>query len=424
MLFLIFIILLFLPAQSDWSDLGLNALFEDPWFTKDLSRSSQLFECEPDEYPGPRRVVSFVNGIYHSRDEWAAIADNLERIFECRVMPFYNPTSGWWADFSKATFERYFKKPADEEVVVNLTAHLRTCLDYAGKGGRVLHIAHSGGAILTYLCAKRYLTTSERARIDVTTFGGGRSLTRKYFTGRTINYYARNDPLLLVDSRAQAMSKMVKNETWDEVVYTKHNTSFIFLKGQLKNPIADHGMEGPTYGLGIEREAILHKERHVALLEILSAEAPEVDWVRIIRKRMAKVTGMRRFFSRDKFANVTRDTQFGSTNILRMLTTSATTMSTASFQKVVAVFEPVKTFMGSGSALISCFFRENIYTRESLDSHKKIGEQVASDVTSISTSHTSTSASDEKDARGNKDLVGSSVNMNAMKIAMRGISAS
>jgi hypothetical protein len=80
--------------------------------------------------------------------------------------------------------------------------------------------------------------------------------------------------------------------------------------------------------------------------------------------------------------------------------------------------------MGSGSALISCFFRENIYTRESLDSHKKIGEQVASDVTSISTSHTSTSASDEKDARGNKDLVGSSVNMNAMKIAMRGISAS
>jgi hypothetical protein len=67
--------------------------------------------------------------------------------------------------------------------------------------GRILHIAHSGGAIITYLAAKYHLSSEERSKIDVVTLGAGRSLTRKYFSGKVINYYTRNDPCLLIDQR-------------------------------------------------------------------------------------------------------------------------------------------------------------------------------------------------------------------------------
>ena len=60
---------------------------------------------------------------------------------------------------------------------------------------------------MTYLCAKYHLTREETDRIDVATFGGGRSITRKYFSGRVVNYYALNDPLVLIDKRANQLAR-------------------------------------------------------------------------------------------------------------------------------------------------------------------------------------------------------------------------
>ena len=41
------------------------------------------------------------------------------------------------------------------------------------------------------------------------TFGGARSITQKYFAKAT-NYYARNDPILLVNRRAMALMQQVR----------------------------------------------------------------------------------------------------------------------------------------------------------------------------------------------------------------------
>jgi hypothetical protein len=62
---------------------------------------------------------------------------------------------------------------------------------------------------IPYILPYRYhLSTAETDRIDVSTFGGGRSITQKYFRGRIVNYYARNDPLVMLDRRAGKLMKL------------------------------------------------------------------------------------------------------------------------------------------------------------------------------------------------------------------------
>jgi hypothetical protein len=90
--------------------------------------------------------------------------------------------------------------------------------------------------------------------MDVINFGGARSITRKYF-GKAVNYYARNDPILLVNRRAATLMSKLLNQTDGEVIYLKHNTSFVFLRGRAQSPLADHSFVGPTYIEALQREA-------------------------------------------------------------------------------------------------------------------------------------------------------------------------
>jgi len=95
---------------------------------------------------------------------------------------------------------------------------------------------------------------ADRKRIHVINFGGARSITRKYFA-KAVNYYARNDPILYVNRRAYSLMQKVMNQTDQEVIYQKHNTSFVFLRGRAQHPLADHAILGPTYMEAIQREA-------------------------------------------------------------------------------------------------------------------------------------------------------------------------
>lgn len=240
-------------------------------------------------------IVSFVNGIYHSEKEVRDIAEYLESKFQTEVRWFYNPSSGNWVkDAYKAGFELVLR-PNDLTLARALAEHLRKALkEVRADGGRVLHIAHSGGAILTYLAAKYHLSFSESSRIDVITLGAGRSLTHKYFRGRVYNYYSRNDPVLLVDNRAAQLMKKAKNETYAIVRDVKHNTTFVYLEAIAKDPIFDHAMEGPTYRKALDWEALQYRER---MSQFMTREARERDVVRILRKRAANATGYHHFWS-------------------------------------------------------------------------------------------------------------------------------
>lgn len=264
-------------------------------------------------------ALSFVNGIYHTESDWKRISEYLNQLFGLKVRSFYNPTSGWWvSDATKAGFELALKRN-DVATAKLLAEHLKAILHELGHKGRILHLAHSGGAILTYLAAKHHLNSTEKSRIDVATFGGGRSITRKYFDGRIVNYYAKNDPLLLLDGRAAKLMKVAVdnstyfsnspiygiNASWNNISYSqvwdrKHNTSFIYLQALANNPLSDHSMEGPTYRLALQMEAEVFKTR---VIEMVAIDAMQNDWLRLLRKQAANITGYRHFWS-DPFYSI------------------------------------------------------------------------------------------------------------------------
>lgn len=82
--------------------------------------------------------------------------------------------------------------------VDTLVDHLRDALNEVGRSGKVVHIAHSQGSVITWLAAKR-LRPEECRRIEVISFGGAATIcTSEFPFARCINYYAVNDPILNV----------------------------------------------------------------------------------------------------------------------------------------------------------------------------------------------------------------------------------
>ena len=273
----------------------------------------------PTSPTSPLMRVSFVNGIYHTEEEWRNLTQSLSQVFEDQVRAFYNPSSGtaffnWVQDAARAGYE-LVRRPNDLDLAKRLAEHLRRVLQEVGPSGRVLHLAHSGGAILTYLAAKYHLTSQETDRIDLATFGGGRSITRKYFKGRIVNYYSRNDPLTLVDGRAGALMKHALSRAAvgggkgqqqlqlqsHEVRDRKYNTTFVFLPGIADNPLIDHSMFGPTYERALRIEAANFRQRLSKMTAAVTVA--EARWLRKLRKSVAKTTGLHHFWG-NSAANV------------------------------------------------------------------------------------------------------------------------
>ncbi|CAN0503231.1 unnamed protein product, partial [Ectocarpus sp. 12 AP-2014] len=243
-------------------------------------------------------VITYINGIFHSVPEWESITQQLQALFGHEVRSFYNPSSGWWiTDASKAGYHM-LRKPANHTIAQALGDHLAQAVEDVGRG-RVLHIAHSGGALITYLAAQHHLNRRQRDKIDVVTFGGARSITRKYFSGRVVNYYARNDPLVKLDRRAAELMKLTNNTKFQEI-NEKHNTTFVFLEGRARQFVLDHSLEGPTYQHALMKEAKAFRRAHFGPLSPLSWDYDQ-SILRLVRKKVAQLSGLHDFFSTERF---------------------------------------------------------------------------------------------------------------------------
>ena len=161
----------------------------------------------------------------------------------------YNPTSmssvtdnmGYVKDLSQCTTQ-YLGKITSE--VTELASHLKSLCTTIGSRGRVVHIAHSQGALITYLAA-RQLTPAECSKIEIICFGGAKAICGAEFPHfkRRVNYYSVNDPLLHVCTRA------AKALTTGLLYGPGQNEEpeFVFLSPKGNDPIIDHGLLGPTY---------------------------------------------------------------------------------------------------------------------------------------------------------------------------------
>lgn len=145
-----------------------------------------------------------------------------------------------------------------EQLVLRLFCrHLRESVAEVGKRGRVVHIAHSQGALITSLAAKK-LSPLEMSQIEVLAFGGAVALRKTPETpfARVVNYYSVNDPLLLmVPTAAQALrSGLVADE------------EFCFLAPRVGDPIRDHDLLGPTYRTALGWEGIRFQQTYQSIL--------------------------------------------------------------------------------------------------------------------------------------------------------------
>ncbi|CAM9683788.1 unnamed protein product, partial [Choristocarpus tenellus] len=175
-----------------------------------------------------------------------------------QVRAFYNPSSEWWITDSSKAGCNLVRRSANDNVAQekphymasSLAKHLAKAVEDVGSRGRVLRLAHSGGALLTYLAAKHHPSRRQTSQIVVVTFGGARSLTRMYFPGRAgVNLQScaqgLNDSLVMLDRHAAVVMKGTDNGGYQEIM-AKHNTTLMFLEGRARHSLLDHYLGGPT----------------------------------------------------------------------------------------------------------------------------------------------------------------------------------
>ena len=169
----------------------------------------------------------------------------------------HNPTAmahdddlvGYLGDLSQAGTQK-LGRITDE--VNRLAQHLQQAVAAVGRRGKVIHIAHSQGALVTSLAAKR-LSRDEMSRIEIIAFGGAAALQKTTATpfGRCVNYYAANDPLLLVvPQAAQALRSGFATSSGS----IANEEEFCCLTPREGDPVADHALLGKTYGQALAWE--------------------------------------------------------------------------------------------------------------------------------------------------------------------------
>lgn len=196
----------------------------------------------------PRKTkLTWVNGIAHLPEHMFDPTYVISMAFgNVKVDYCHNPSSmtsetdyiGFVKDGFQASTHQMGRTTPEVDSLVD---HLRLALAEVGKSGRVIHIAHSQGSVITWLAAKR-LTPEECRRIEIISFGGAATISTSEFPfARCINYYAVNDPILnVVPSAVKALKSGFSFGGGFE-------QEIIFLASRTGDPVTDHGLLNPTY---------------------------------------------------------------------------------------------------------------------------------------------------------------------------------
>jgi len=232
----------------------------------------------------PKTRLTWVNGIGYNTSHMEKEAPVISSYFGGKDVKFYhNPTKmvdeqdtrGYFSDLTQAGQQKYLGRITDE--VNGLVKHLREAVRSieGNRGGTVVHIAHSQGALVTWLAAKQ-LTPLEMNRIEVISFGGAtpvRSTPETPFR-RCVNYYSVNDPLLFLNPSAETALRSGFHRHHHN--HHKHNgdahaeemeDEFCFLAPRVGDPIADHMLLGPTYASALEWEGRRFVHRYQSYLQ-------------------------------------------------------------------------------------------------------------------------------------------------------------
>mmetsp|Transcript_28240 Transcript_28240/g.37654 ORF Transcript_28240/g.37654 Transcript_28240/m.37654 type:complete len:499 (+) Transcript_28240:125-1621(+) len=242
-------------------------------------------------------VVTWVNGVGFSVEHMVDATPIISKLFGGEEVEFcHNPTAmtsdddymGYIGDMTQAGTQKLGRITGEVDALVS---HLRDALKKVGSYGRVVHIAHSQGALITYLAAKR-LSPSELSRIEVVSFGGAAALCRSERNfARCVNYYSINDPLLfVVPSAVKALrsgfltpggysGKLVNSSSGSSAMGARlteeidMEPEFVFLSPRAGDPAIDHSLLGPTYGEALAWEGRRYQSKYQPVLYRVGKQA-------------------------------------------------------------------------------------------------------------------------------------------------------
>jgi hypothetical protein len=252
--------------ESSWSSLANPIRMSIKWrnLAKHSLVKSLFFATTVIHAIAARKTrLTWVNGIAYMPEHMQEGQREISKFFGNKpVIYCHNPTGmahdddmlGYLGDIAQAGTQKLGRITAE---VDSLVRHLKEAVLAVGSRGRVIHIAHSQGALITALASKQ-LSPLEMNQIEVLAFGGAAALRKTPQTPfqRCINYYAVNDPLLwVVPSAAQALRSGFVGDK-----------EFCFLAPRIGDPIEDHNLLGPTYAQALQWEGARFRREHQTLV--------------------------------------------------------------------------------------------------------------------------------------------------------------
>jgi hypothetical protein len=237
--------------------------------------------------------LTWVNGIAYGLHHMEVEKHGISKYFGGKEVDYcHNPTSmsndedilGYYTDLTQAGTQKLGRMTSE---VNKLVEHLRASIAEVGRDGRVIHIAHSQGALVTALASK-LLTPLEMSQMEVIAFGGAAAIRRTPQTPfhRVMNYYSVNDPLLLVvPSAAQALRSGIVGS----------QEEFCFLAPRIGDPVQDHALLAPTYAQALAWEGQRYQQEYFSLAYRMSQSMHVLLWTLWQQLFVVIQTWIRRF---------------------------------------------------------------------------------------------------------------------------------
>lgn len=183
--------------------------------------------------------ITHINGILNTKqDELMAAAMVSSCHGGANVHYTYRASHGWTQDCFKVTLVRLGYTSAEAFELASSWRALIGEMGGSGKGGMIIHYAHSIGAAET-LAAKQFLTPEEQQMIVVRTFGAPKLIGPDEFYD-VVNYVSYRDGVCLFDPITYVQALL------------GYGSNVVFVGSYLGMPGVDHFFEGETYRTIIE----------------------------------------------------------------------------------------------------------------------------------------------------------------------------
>lgn len=204
--------------------------------------------------------ITWINGIANDLDHCQKSAKIISELFEQNVHYLHNPSFGVVSDVIRTGWHKLGYDCTEALALSQLFREQIASLGGSASGGRILHLAHSHGALVTQIAAT-CLTDEEKAMIDVVTFGPARLVSPDDGFRSATNYVSYADWVSRHDGKINRAARGYFSGDEVKLLKPLNQTDYI-----------DHRFTSPTYQTAL-------KCHRIGYLDSIKADEGLVTWL-------------------------------------------------------------------------------------------------------------------------------------------------